>query len=168
MKLSAIFGRLLLSNIWGHFSRGNFSLDIIFVLVTRPLEVKKHDKIRLKHFKCAFLIENCCLNCLIIVKIKDHKEFHIIFLLFFDRKIHKKVRMIRRRLFFQLSEAQSTGLWWRQRSLETAAWWRCVLLINDLTTHYNSQFCEDLNFWSGITQMTINGSNKGLTSDERD
>ena len=38
--------------------------------------------------------------------------------------------MIKMRLFLQLSEAQSTGLWRQPLPPETAARWRCVLLIN--------------------------------------
>ena len=63
-------------------------------------------KITLEHFKCAFLIKNVRLNCLKIVRIKDHKKT-----LFFDRKIHEQVGMM------------------------AAARWRCVLLINNLTAH---------------------------------
>ena len=54
--------------------------------------------------------------------------------------------MIRLRVFLQLSEAQSTGLLrWRRRP-ETAARWRCVLLIDNLTEDYNSQFCVSFHF----------------------
>ena len=54
--------------------------------------------------------------------------------------------MIRWRLFLQLSEAQSTGLWRRPAPPEMAARWRCVLLIDNLTAHYNSQFCVSFHF----------------------
>ena len=65
--------------------------------------------------------------------------------------------MIRRRLFRQLSEAQTTGM---QRPLppppETAGRWRCVLLINNLAAHYNSQFTVSFTFFlSGIPQITF-------------
>ena len=46
--------------------------------------------------------------------------------------------MIRWKLFLQLSEVQSQGLRQRQPPFQTAAIWRCVLLINNLTADSNS------------------------------
>ena len=69
--------------------------------------------------------------------------------------------MIRRRLFLQLSEAQSTGLWRRPPPLETAPRWRCVLLINNLTAHYISQFCVTLLSW--VLKIRIDFWTTGLT-----
>ena len=53
--------------------------------------------------------------------------------------------MIRRRLFLQLTEAQSTGLERQRPPPEIAARWRCKPLQN-LTAHYKSQFCVSFFF----------------------
>ena len=63
-----------------------------------------------------------------------------------DRKIHKQVGKLRRRLFLPLSETQSTGLLRRQPPLEIAARWRCVSVIKNMTAHYNSQFCVSFHY----------------------
>ena len=57
------------------------------------------------------------------------------FFLYFDRKIRKQVRMIRRRLFLQLSEAQSTGHGRQRPPPEIVARWRCRPLIKNLTAY---------------------------------
>ena len=155
--------RFILSNIWGHFSTDNPYL--LFGFWSQDLcRSRNMRKLHLNMLNVFLLIKNGCLNCLKIAKMKDYeKKSNLIF--FFDRNIHTQVGMIRRRLFLQQSEAQSTSLW-RGRALpEMAARCRCVLLINNLTAHYNSQFCVSFHFclfWSGITQMTISGSNLGL------
>ena len=41
---------------------------------------------------------------------------------------------------------QSSGLRQRRPLAETAARWRCELLIKNLTAHYDSQFCVSFNF----------------------
>ena len=82
-----------------------------------------------------FLIENSCLNCLKVDRIQDYESKKNDF--FFDRKIHKQVGKLRRRL----SETQFTGLWREWPPLEIAARWRCVPLIKNMTAHYDSQFC---------------------------
>ena len=95
-----------------------------------------------------FLIENVCWNCLKIVRIEEEeeKEKIIFFLFFYDRKVHEQVGMIRRRLFLQLSEAHSTGLRRQRPPAETAARWRCGLLIKNVTAPYNCQFCDGFHF----------------------
>ena len=70
--------------------------------------------------------------------------------------------MTGRVLFLQLPEAQSIGLQWRRPQPETSARWRCVLLINNLTAHYNSQFCVSFNFCfdqESARCMSISGNN---------
>ena len=60
----------------------------------------------------------------------------------------------------QLSEAQSTGLRPRWPPPETAARWRCGPLINNLSPHYNSQFCVSFRFcfdWEALKQL-LNGA----------
>ena len=57
-------------------------------------------------------------------------------------KIHKQVGMIRRRLFLQLSRAQSPGLVRRRLSLEIVARWRCRPLIKNLTADLKSKICD--------------------------
>ena len=54
--------------------------------------------------------------------------------------------MIGRKLFLQLSEAQSTGLRRRRPLMESAAGWCCGQLIKNLIAHYNSQFCVSFPF----------------------
>ena len=56
------------------------------------------------------------------------------------------VGYVRKRLFLQVSEAQSTGLRRCRSPPETAARWYYGPLIKDLTEHYNSQFCVSLIF----------------------
>ena len=60
-------------------------------------------------------------------------------------KIHKQAKMIRRRLFLQLSQAQSTGLLRWPRLAETATRWRCQLIIKNLTVSFVSAFIFVLN-----------------------
>ena len=56
--------------------------------------------------------------------------------------------MIRRRLFLKLSEAQSICM--RRPPPEKAARWRCVLLINNLTAHYDSPPTDNPNLKSKL------------------
>ena len=85
-------------------------------------------------------------------------NYTVIFQMCFSQR--KQVGMIRRRLFLHLSEAQSTGMQRRRPPPETAARWRCVIFINNLTAHYKSQFCSSFHFC--FDQMTISGSKLGL------
>ena len=79
---------------------------------------------------------------------------------FFDRKIHKQVGKLRRRLFLQLTETQFTGLRRRRRPpSEIAARWRWVHLFKNMTAHYNCHFCVTFNFvFTGKPKTPINGS----------
>ena len=73
--------------------------------------------------------------------------------------------MIRMRLFLQLFQAQSTGLQQPWPPAEMAARWPCGLLIKNLRTHYNCQFCVSFHcslFLSGPPQTPLNGSKWSL------
>ena len=65
-----------------------------------------------------------------ILKMSETKNYFF----FIIKRIHKQVKIIRRRLFLRLSEAQSIDLWWR-RLPKTAARWRCVILFKYFCLH---------------------------------
>ena len=90
------------------------------------------------------------MNCLKVDRIEDYKKNKKII---FDRKIHKQVGKLRRRLFLQLSETQFTGLRRQRPPLEIAARWRCVPLIKNMTAHYNSQFCASFHYCFHCTPL---------------
>ena len=48
-----------------------FFLSLNFCFSHKTPRSRNIKKVTLKHFKCAFPIENSCLNCLKIVSIKD-------------------------------------------------------------------------------------------------
>ena len=86
------------------------------------------------------------------------KKLNYLFFLFVDRKIHKQVGKLRRRLFLQLSETQFTGLRRRRPLPEIAPRWRWVPLIKKMTEHYNSQFCVSFHYFTGKPKMPLYGS----------
>ena len=51
------------------------------------------------------------------------------------------------RLFLQMSEAESTGLRRQRRTPEMAARWHCGIPVQNLTPHYNCQFCVTFIFF---------------------
>ena len=118
----------------------SFLQYFIVVFTKRPSAVRKYLQIwfkDFKHFLCTQMEPEKCEK--IAVEI-DYKKIIIRFVVFFLKKKHKLVGSVRRRLFLQLSEAQSTGVRWRQPPLETAARWRYEPIIKNLTAPYNSQF----------------------------
>ena len=78
----------------------------------RPRNKKK--SITFKSFRCIFLRENSCLNCLKIVRTKDYKNKTSIRFFYFvtNTQIHKPLWRVRRGPFLHLADAQSTGLVW--------------------------------------------------------
>ena len=51
-----------------------FALNLFFYLCHKtPEGLEKEEKNQLKNFRQIFLIENCCLNCLKLVRIKYKK-----------------------------------------------------------------------------------------------